>query len=137
MKKTIKAQTRRLFNQKNVRKYEFTQDGLQRFIALRPRAQQMLVDILNYIGHETSLEALVVNLSSFELGFNSTTNMISYRNELIENRFVFYDRKYGYYVNPCFVNYYTRRQKEYLNVFFSIKKNKYEPKLSGKLRKIS
>lgn len=118
----IKRQTTTLSKQSGIRKYEITKDGLSKLISVKPRAQKLLIDILNRTTSQNSIDAIVIEMTYKDLGFKSYSNWKRYKNELIIQRLLFEDGN-KYYVNPCFINYYSRRQKDFFFRLFNIKKN--------------
>ena len=131
MLKTIKLQTSRLYAQKSTRSFNISLNALSEFTELKSRSQQMLIDILSLVGFESNIDSLTVEISYQELGFSSYSNMRKYRKELIDKRWLF-NNKNEYYINPCKINYYTRRQQQFLFGLFKINKNKVvmnEPKI--------
>lgn len=120
MKKIIKLQTTRLYNQSNIRRFEFTEQGLSLFISVKPRAQELLLDLLTLVSRNIDIDSVVVHINAKDLGFSSNSNLRKYRNELIERGLVFYDNN-DYYINPVHINYYTRRQRDYFFRLFRLK----------------
>ena len=121
IEKIIKKQTTLLYNQTNVRKFEITEAGLSRIFAVKPRAQQLLFDILVHIGYRTTIEDIIVKMTYRELGFNSYQNWKRYKNELVEQDLL-YEEDGEYFVNPVFINFYTRRQAQFLFNWYGVKK---------------
>ncbi len=118
----IKLQTTRLYNQSKVRKYEITHEGLVLFASIKPRAQELFIELLNRIRYNIDISSILIECTYKDLGFNSRRNFLRYRQELIECEFIFV-KKNTFYINPLLVNYYTRRQRDYFFNLFSIKKN--------------
>lgn len=121
MNKIVRKQTALLYNQKGVRKYEFTMDGLIKFSEIKPRSQQLLIDLLAFVGHNCSVGDVIIQVTYKDLAFTSFANFSKYRQELIDSRLLFY-KDNVYFINPCYINYYTRRQKEYFLKLFKLKK---------------
>lgn len=122
MKNIIRKKTANLYLQKGVRKYEFTLDGLNKFVSLSKRSQQIIVDILHYVGYKYTIDSITVEISYKELGFKSYSNLRKYRKELVDSELIYHDDN-KYFINPCYINFYTRRQKEYFFKYFGIKKD--------------
>jgi len=123
MKNIIKRQIITLSKQKNIKKYSITHDGLCLILKLKPRAQQLLLDILSKMETANSIESLTVSLNYHDLGFDSCSNFRRYRNDLIQCRLIFYKDNL-YYINPCYINRHTRRLQEYLFRKFNLIKSK-------------
>lgn len=129
----VRRQTTYLFKQKNIKKYSITHQGLEKFIKLKPRAQELLKDMLTYIGSSTKTDSVIFDVTYSDLGFTSFRIFWKYRNELIKTRFLFYkDNKY--FINPCFINYYNRRQQGSFFSLFKLKKS--TPVIIGPLLRI-
>ena len=97
---------------------------------LRPRTQELLLDILNLIGRSSDVNSVIINLSYDELGFKDRSNFSKYKKDLIDEKLLF-QKGQEYFVNPCYVNYYTRRQQDYFFKLFGLIKTKVtmnEPK---------
>lgn len=122
MKSTIKQRITYLFKQKNVRKYSITHQGLLKFSTIKPRSQELLLQLLELIGSSSSINSITIEVSYKDLGFKSFSNFIRYRNELTEQRLLFY-RNNVYFVNPCYINYLSRRQTEYFYRMFKLRKS--------------
>ena len=120
MKNIIRQRVTYLFKQKNVRKYSVTHQGLLKIIALKPRTQLLLADMLALIGSSSSITALTIEVNYKDLGFRDFRNFSRYRNELIDERLLFF-KDNVYFVNPCYINYFTRRQKDYFFKLFKLK----------------
>lgn len=121
MKEIIKRQTSILNNQTKTRKYQFTHEGIIRFASVKPRAQQLMITLLECIGYNTDINAVIIQKTYKDLGFNSFANFQKYRDELVNADLLFFDKK-EYYVNPVHINYYTRRQKDHFFSLFNLKK---------------
>lgn len=122
MNNIVKLKTTQLYNQGKVKKYEITYEGLLRFISVKPRSQELFLDLLNCITHHSNIDAVIIKRTYKELGFNSFGNFSKYRKELIDVQLIYFEEN-SYYVNPLYVNYYTRRQQAYFFGLFKIKKN--------------
>jgi hypothetical protein len=121
MKRIIKQRIDYLSKQKNVRQYKVTHQGLLKIINLKPRTQQLLADMLALIGSTTSVEGVTFEVSCDHLGFSNFSNFSKYRNELLAEKLLFYKDNL-YFVNPCFINYLTRRQQSFLFSYFGLNK---------------
>lgn len=121
MKNIIKRQTTYLFKQKNIRKYYISHQGLELIIKLKPRSQELLKDLLALIGSSADIDSVVLEVEYHQLGFKNFRNFWGYRNELIEKRLLFYEDN-KYYINPCYINYYNRRQKASFFKLFKLKR---------------
>lgn len=112
----IKRQMSYLSKQKNTKKYIISPLGLQKFIELKPRSQKLLHDLLSLIGPSCNIDAVTLDISYCELGFNNPRNFYKYRDELVSNRMIFVEGKY-IFINPTMINYLNHRQK---NTFFAM-----------------
>jgi hypothetical protein len=122
MKDIIKAKISQLYNQNRVKKYEITHEGLLRFSSVKPRAQELFIDLLNYTSNTMSLDSVIIQKTYQELNFSSFGNFHRYRKELVDRELIFCQGN-CYYINPIYVNYYSRRQQEFLFGLFKLKKN--------------
>ncbi len=120
MKDIIKRRTTSLYKQTKVKRYVITELGLTKILSLSPRSQQLLLDIIKRINQGYTIDSLTVKVSYVQLGFKNYQNLHRARKEILEQYLMYY--KDGmYYVNPCYINYYTRRQSEYFFKFFGLK----------------
>jgi hypothetical protein len=74
MKDIIKAKISQLYNQNRVKKYEITHEGLLRFSSVKPRAQELFIDLLNYTSNTMSLDSVIIQKTYQELNFSSFGN---------------------------------------------------------------
>jgi len=125
----IRRQITYLSKQKNTKKYSITPQGLQKFVNLKPRSQQLLNDLLLLIGPSCGAEAITLEVGYAELGFKDARNFYRYRDELVDARMIFIQDRYVF-VNPCFINYLNHRQKS--SLFSLFKLNKPKPFTMGK-----
>lgn len=119
----IRRQITYLSKQKNTKKYAITPDGLQKFIGLKPRSQQLLNDLLLLIGPSCGTDAITLEVGYADLGFGNARNFYRYRDELVASRMIFVEDKY-IFVNPCFINYLNHRQKSGLFSLFKLNQQK-------------
>lgn len=121
MKNIIRRCTAKLYKKSYYRKYEFTQKGLRLFITLKPRSQLLLTDILALTSKECNIQAVTVEFEIEDVGFPDYNNFRKYRKDITDSGLMFY--KHGrYYVNPFYINYYSRRQSDYFFKLFKLRK---------------
>ncbi len=122
MKDIIRRRTTSLYKQKKVKRYVITELGLTKLLSLKPRSQQLLLDIIKRINQGYTIDSLIVKVSHTELGFKYYANFQRARQGILDQYLMYY--KDGmYYVNPCYINYYTRRQSECFFKLFGLKKD--------------
>lgn len=119
MNRTIKRQISNLYKQTNVRKYSITHEGLHIIFKLKPRSQQLLKSMLGLLQNNCKYESLTLEISYYDMGFDDQSNFIKYRNELVKSRLIFFEGN-KYFINPCYINFYSRRQTEWLFGLFSL-----------------
>lgn len=120
MNRIIKRQITNLYNQSKIRKYKITHDGLCLIIKLKPRAQELLKDMLMLLKNNCDYESLIFKVSYIDMHFDDYSNFAKYRNELVKSRLLFY-KDNNYYINPCYINFYSRRQTSFLFGLFKLK----------------
>lgn len=123
MERIIKRQITNLYKQKRVRKYSITHEGLCLFIKLRPRTQELLKDMLLLLQNNCDTDSLTLNISSFDMGFDDRSNFSKCKKELIKSRLLFF-KENEYFINPCYINFYSMKQMNFLFGLFKLKSTK-------------
>ena len=122
MIKPIKTRLNQLFKRTSVRKYEITHQGLLIFTNLKPRSQKLFVQLLNEIKFDCNINAIIIEKTHKELGFDSFSNYSKYKQELVDNKLIIYERN-SIFINPMYVNYFKKRQLDYFYAMFEIRKD--------------
>ena len=118
MKKKLKEFTDYLYNQKG-KKYTITHDGLKQFSELPKASQELLLKMLTCIKHQCDMNAFIITVDISKLGFNNATYFYRVRKPLIDRGFICCENK-QFIINPYMINYYSRRQLEYVYKLFGI-----------------
>ena len=118
MIKTIKLFTKHYFKFPTKR-YEISPHGFNEFVELTPNAQKLFVAILNNV--KPTPEVVVVELTYKDLGYKSYSNLHRDRQRLINRQFIMFENN-QYFINPCMVNPYNRRQWSYLKDLIGMNK---------------
>lgn len=121
MNDIIKFYTKKLYRQSHTKRYEITHEGLELLFSLKPRSQELFLDLLQRIGHSNTFDDILIECTYKDLGFNSFGNFSRYRSELASRKLLFFENN-KYFINPAYVDFYTRRQKEFFLKLFNIKK---------------
>jgi hypothetical protein len=119
LKDIIKRRTTSLYKQKGVKKYQITELGLHKIIKLKPRSQKLLLDIIKLINSTNDINSLTVKVSYKDLGFKYFGNFQKARQGILDECLMYY-KDNQYFINPCYINHYTRRQKDFLFRWFGL-----------------
>lgn len=120
MIKKLSILTKLLYNQKG-KKYTITHDGLVRFNELPTGSRELLLKLLTLIDHKCDVESFIFKVKIQEIGYSDHSNFYRARKPLIDREFIFCENG-KYIVNPDMINYYSRRQLDYVYKHFKIKK---------------
>lgn len=119
MNSIIKRQISNLYKQTKVRKYTITHEGLVLIFKLKPRSQELLKNMLSLLQNNCDYDSLTLEISYYDMGFDDQSNFIKYRRDLIKSRLVFFKNN-RYFINPCYINFYSRRQTQWLFGLFKL-----------------
>lgn len=123
MFKVIKRQLTSLSKQKYIRKYSITHEGLRILFSIKPRSQKLLLELLLQVSNSSDVDSMTIKSDFIQLGYSSSSNFYRDRKELVKSRLLFYENE-EYYINPCYINFYSKRQMDYFFTFFKIKEKK-------------
>ena len=117
----LKIHTKSL-SQNYAKKYQVTLSGLRIFSGLRPRAQELFLDMLSRVGSGLSDGSLLVVGTYADFGFNSYQQFSRYRKELLDRSLIEHGNG-GYCLNPNFIIYYSKQQRNHFYKIFGITKD--------------
>lgn len=98
------------------KRYLISSNGFNEFIELKPNSQRLfkhLLDLVPNISNEVTIEC-----NYKDLGFEHASNFYRARTQLIDRQFIIFDDN-RYFINPCMVNPYSRRQWLYIKALIS------------------
>lgn len=99
------------------RRFKFSYDGIYAFITLRKPSQILLINILSKIKRNS----VIVTFDYKEFGYKHRQHFHSYRKELVDSGFLYYQGN-DHYVNPVLVDYYTEQMKDHLYKEYGLSK---------------
>lgn len=83
-------------------------------------ARMLLLQLLGSVGHELKLESFYITVDIKKFGFTSRSKYYSARKVLVDKGYIHcFDKQI--IINPCKVNYLSRKQRDYLNEVLGIK----------------
>ena len=104
-----------------VRKFEFTLHSVDVYATTSKRARQLLKDIIAKVRSGCDLESLVVTGTYKDFRYDYAPHFTKDRKELVTNGFIIMDKQ-EMFVNPVMINYLSRRQVDWLEAYFKLKK---------------
>ena len=91
----------------NNSRLDITLDAFNEFAELPPNSRRLMINLLK--ASKPGVNEMTIKATHKELGFEDSSNFSKARLQLVKNQFVIY--KDGlYFINPCKINCYNRRQ---------------------------
>lgn len=107
----------------SVRKYSISLPAMELYGDLSKNARGLLNILLEKIGSGSDMESIVVTGTYHDLGYEDKTYFYRARKELVKIGFISYHEQ-DHFVNPVYVDYLSRRQRDYLRLKYGIRKER-------------